>query len=428
MFSRRIFLAPLVTLIIPSLTFAQKTRTPTAPGINITAGDMTLVVEGLNLPPDVVSKLRRDAQERRKFAGDIRRMLAAAEEAKALGYAARPELKLQAELAHSFVIAQVYFKQRRDAGATAPEQVVTQAEIDAFFNEPSTPAKFDAFVRDYVKNGPGGGAPISDDERRELRQDYGRVMVAMRKGVAAGLERDRKTQLVFILQQARLLAGAYSKEIESRFKASEAEIDSYVASHHEYDTSAARAKIEGLLRRVRAGEDFATLASMYSQDRGSKSRGGDLGWFGRGAMIKPFEDAAFALKAGEVSGVVETVFGYHIIKVEERRALASDDGKPSEQVRARHILVRYNSAPLDPNSPSLTPREKARAAVEQEKRERFLEEVAARRRVRVAEDYAVGPSANTPSVTRSAPADGSNGSAKPATHTAPAKRRTRRGH
>ena len=426
MHARRIFLAPLVALIIPSHTFAQKTRTPTAAGINITASDMTLIVGGL--PPEVVSNLKGDAQERRKFARDIRQMLAAAEEAKALGFAARPELKLQTELARSFVIAQEYFKQRQRAGATTPEHVVSQAEIEAFLKEPGVQQQFGAFAEDYRKNGPNNGAPINDEQRKELAQHYGRVMVAMRKGVAAGLARERATQLAVMLQQARLLAGAYSKEIAPRLKASEAEVDAYVAAHHEYDTSAARAKAEELLRRVRAGEDFAKLAGEYSQDRGSKSQGGDLGWFGRGVMIKPFEDAAFALKAGEVSGVVETVFGYHIIKVEERRALASDDGKPSEQVRARHILVRYNSAPLDPDSPSLTPREKARAAVEQEKRERFLEEVAARRRVRVAEDYAVGPSANTPSVTRSAPADGTNGSAKPATHTAPAKRRTRRGH
>src|SRR2546423_875384 len=439
LFSRRIFLAPLVALIIPSLTFAQKTRTPTAAGINITANDMTLVVEGLDLPPRVVSKLKDDAQERRKFAGDIRRMLAASEEAKALGFAARPEIKLQTELTRAFVIAQVYFKQRRQAGATSPEQVVTRAEIDAFLNEPTTPAKFDAFVRDYLKNGPGGGAPISDDERKALRQDYGRVMVAMRKGVAAGVDRGRKTQPAGMLQQGGLLAGAYSKEVAARVKASEAEVDAYVAAHREYDTRAARAKAEELLRRVRAGEDFATLAGEYSQDRGSKSKGGDLGWFGRGVMIKPFEDAAFALKAGEVSGIVETVFGYHIIKVEERRAHAGEDDKPSEQVHARHILVRYSSAPPDPVSPPLTPRERARAAVEQEKRERFLEEVAARRRVRVAEDFAVVTSANTPAVTQIAPAAAATGSAKPAAHNqtrgaatttraAPSKRTTRRGH
>jgi peptidyl-prolyl cis-trans isomerase C len=79
-----------------------------------------------------------------------------------------------------------------------------------------------------------------------------------------------------------------------------------------------RKKAESLLQRVRAKEDFAALAKQSSEDPGSARNGGDLGAFGRGQMVPPFEQAAFALKPGEVSGIVETPFGYHIIKVTER--------------------------------------------------------------------------------------------------------------
>jgi parvulin-like peptidyl-prolyl isomerase len=364
---------------------------------------MALVVGTLDLPPDAVSKLKADATERRNFARDIREMLAAAEEAKAEGYAARPELKLQTELARSFAIAQSYFKQRQQAGATSPEQVVSQAEIDAYFKEPGVESQFQTFLADYVKNGPTHGAPVSDDQKKALATHYGRVMVAMRKGIEAGLLRDRKTQLSVMLQQARLLANAYAKDAAPRFKPTEAETDAYVAAHPEYDTKEARAKIEGLLKRVHAGENFGALAKEYSQDGKTKPEGGELCWFGRGQMIKPFEDAAFALKPGEVSGVVETVFGYHIIQVEDRHATGtSADGKPIEEVRARHILIRYNNAPFDPNSPP--PREQARAAIEQQKRARALDEIAARRNVHVAEDYAVGSDDNAPGSQQSAPA------------------------
>ena len=74
-----------------------------------------------------------------------------------------------------------------------------------------------------------------------------------------------------------------------------------------------------LKERLEAGEDFAALAKEHSIDRGSAARGGDLGWFGRGVMVEPFEKAAYSLKPGEISDPVQTDFGYHLILVEERR-------------------------------------------------------------------------------------------------------------
>lgn len=79
-----------------------------------------------------------------------------------------------------------------------------------------------------------------------------------------------------------------------------------------------QALAESLQQRAAGGEDFAALAREFSQD-GSAASGGDLGYFGRGRMVAPFEEAAFQLQPGEVSPVVETPFGYHVIKVEDRR-------------------------------------------------------------------------------------------------------------
>ncbi|MEN8376282.1 MAG: peptidylprolyl isomerase [Gemmatimonadota bacterium] len=80
-----------------------------------------------------------------------------------------------------------------------------------------------------------------------------------------------------------------------------------------------RTLIADVRSRAAAGDDFGALAEEYSQDPGSATRGGDLGFFPRGQMVRPFEEAAFALQPGDVSDVVETSFGYHVIKVEERR-------------------------------------------------------------------------------------------------------------
>jgi peptidyl-prolyl cis-trans isomerase C len=81
----------------------------------------------------------------------------------------------------------------------------------------------------------------------------------------------------------------------------------------------AKAKAEGVLKDVKAGKDFATLAKENSQDPGSAPNGGDLNFFERGQMVGPFDQAAFALKPGETSDLVETQFGYHIIRLTEKQ-------------------------------------------------------------------------------------------------------------
>ncbi|RDC57438.1 peptidylprolyl isomerase [Pedobacter chinensis] len=95
-------------------------------------------------------------------------------------------------------------------------------------------------------------------------------------------------------------------------------------------------KIEALRLRIKGGDDFGVLAKTYSEDPGSSSDGGDLGFFDRSMMAKEFTAWAFKLKAGEISPVFETEFGFHILQVIERRG---------EQVHARHILIRPATTP-----------------------------------------------------------------------------------
>ncbi|UCE17830.1 MAG: peptidylprolyl isomerase [Gemmatimonadota bacterium] len=92
-------------------------------------------------------------------------------------------------------------------------------------------------------------------------------------------------------------------------------------------------RIQDILNESKAGADFAKLAEQYSEGP-SASVGGDLGFFGPGTMVPEFERAAFALDVGEVSQIVETQFGYHIIKLEEKRG---------NEIRVRHILIKMET-------------------------------------------------------------------------------------
>lgn len=86
-----------------------------------------------------------------------------------------------------------------------------------------------------------------------------------------------------------------------------------------------KAEADALRKQLLDGHDFAELAKEHSTDLGSGAQGGDLGWFGRGVMVAPFEEAAFALAVGDISPPVQSDFGYHIIRVDEKA-----DAKPAQ--------------------------------------------------------------------------------------------------
>lgn len=150
----------------------------------------------------------------------------------------------------------------------------------------------------------------------------------------------------FLKSQAKtnLLIQAYQNKFNEETKVSESEMEKYYeenkdsykvdeveASHilikttdddgnamSDADKKKAKAKAEKILKEVKNGGDFAELAKKYSEDPGSAENGGSLGTFGKGQMVEPFEEAAFSMEPGEISDLVETDYGYHIIKVTDK--------------------------------------------------------------------------------------------------------------
>lgn len=189
------------------------------------------------------------------------------------------------------------------AAAKDAKTAVTPSELDqALQSEYGRAGGEEAFLKALA------GAEVSLDHVKGSIQDT-LVINKFLGGIA-----DKGTQV-----SEEDLRKAYAEETVGDKTATVRHILVMTQGKTEAEKAEARKKLEGLLARAKAGEDFAELAKQYSEDPGSKDKGGLYEDFGRGLMVKPFEDAAFSVPVGEISGVVETTFGYHIIKVIERK-------------------------------------------------------------------------------------------------------------
>jgi peptidyl-prolyl cis-trans isomerase C len=214
---------------------------------------------------------------------------------------------------------------------------IKKSEFEAALK--TLPAEYQSFAQ-----GPG---------RKQFAEDYLRMRLLASEGTKAGLQNDPEVLNQLNLMRENLVATAQLKKIDSGLTVTDAEVQkAYADGAKEYEQVKARhiliapkgsaaaqtgkkeltddeakAKAEDLRKQIVAGANFDELAKKESDDTGSGARGGDLGSFGHGQMVAEFEQAAFAAKVGDVTPVVKTQFGYHIIKVE------AHDSTPLEQVR-----------------------------------------------------------------------------------------------
>ncbi len=222
-------------------------------------------------------------------------------------------------------------------------QVMAPAETSALLPKASVKATLDAWLnkrevqweRFETAALANRVKPTDDELQRYLDERASEFRIAERADidyVLLDLETVKKTLSV----SAEELKRYYDENI-SRYTQAEERRASHILIKADKDAAAsqrqdAQRKAQELLDRLRrAPGSFAELARKESQDPGSAAKGGDLDFFGRGAMVKPFEDAVFAMKLGEISPVVESDFGYHIIQL---NAVRGGSQKPFESVRA----------------------------------------------------------------------------------------------
>ena len=239
-------------------------------------------------------------------------------------------------------------------------------------------AERDRMIADTLRNMIDTGVQISDDEARHaynlanekigLRyielaySDFAAKISPTEAQIADYYKKNaeqfrepERIKLTYVHYDPLVLAAKYTppdKEVEdyykrnadSRFKHPDEVharhiLISVPAGASDKEKAAAKAKALDVLKQAQSGSDFIKLAAKYSDDTSNKLQGGDLGTFGRGQMVKPFEDAVFAMKPGQIS-MVETHFGYHIVKLEQSNPAHTDtlaEAKPKivEELRTQ---------------------------------------------------------------------------------------------
>ena len=227
---------------------------------------------------------------------------------------------------------------------------IRQSEFESALK--SLPAEYQQYAQ-----GPG---------KKQFAEDYLRMKMLAAEGMKAGLDKDPEVVSQLALMKENLVAQAQlgriekgitvtDEDLKKKYEENKGQYEQVKARHiliafkgspaaqegkPELTEEQAKAKAEELHKKIAGGANFDQIAKAESDDVGSGSRGGDLGAFGRGQMVPEFEKAAFEAKVGEVTPVVRTQFGYHIIKVDEHSSTPFEQIKPTLEKGERQARMQ----------------------------------------------------------------------------------------
>ncbi len=373
-----------------------KTKVATGEGLTrLSKSDMESILK--DAPPQALKRLADDPEQKKKALDDIKQLLALASEARREGLDKEPAMKTQLEFIGSQIWATSYDKEKnKDKGPMPPLGFIKQEDVDAYIAAPEFEGRFNEILSSAKEIGlfPKDMEP-KEDQLKQLKDQLARIMIYDAQAKAdkdLPEEFKKKAELQTSLQQAAMLARTYSeKKLKDKFEVTDDEVKAYIADHAEFDIEKKKVKAEEVLARIKNGEDFIALAKEFTEENAGKETGGELPPFEKdGQMVKEFSDAAFAMEKGQVSDLVKTQFGYHIIKVDDKIKEKGKDGKEVEKVKARHILFAdFDTKNPSMGGPPVALADAAKTALQDDKRKKMIDDIIAKNHIEIADDFEI---------------------------------------
>jgi len=343
-----------VAAVAGAIIFAQVKLRGSDSFTTISAAELTSLAD--TLPDSARRQLAQNKTQREELIKTIKKLYALAQAAQAEGKDRADEYKQQNALQTDLLLASEESKRN-------PQETIPKEETKAYLT--AHQKEFDADIK--MVNA-GSKQEIPPDQIEPMKDQWAETKVRAERARKAGIDKEATMPIQLKLRRAQVLAQLYTKALQEKFKPTPEELKKYYADHPEADMDRVKKKAEDILARVKKGEDFATLAKEYSDDKGSGEKGGLVTtasgeeWVAKGSWVPEFEKAAFSLPPGQTSDLVKSGYGYHIIRVDDRRTVekkadeakpaadspdaggAKDDKGPKEEIKVRHILISTRDA------------------------------------------------------------------------------------
>lgn len=364
-----------------------------SPYKEVTSQELTTLTD--SLPENQKRQLAENEKSRQELIKNIKQLYSLAQAGEAAKLDGTEKFKQRTDIQIEKLLADTEAQKSSDSGVKAASDV-PEAELTAY--GAAHPKEFDAFVKMLAE---GSKEQPTPEQLETVKKGWAEIKIRADRARKAGYDKAPDVQLQIKLQRAQSLAGAYQESLEEKLKPTPEELKDYYQKNPQSDPEKVKQQAEDVLKKIKDGGDFAALAGQFSAD-GSGAKGGLLRWFGKGRMAPEFEAAAFGLQKGQLTDLVKTQYGYHIIRVDDRAKRKpnkeTDDVSNDEEqelVLARHILISTSEV------------QKAETEIKQKKAQRALDDATLKYPVAVPNDFIVNVkgthSTETPSLKLPAP-------------------------